>query len=207
MNIKQSATCKFWEERYKGGGDSGRGSYNTDHANFFDFKTNYINNIIQEHKVKTINDFGCGDGNQIKDLRGFDTYKGYDISNEAVSKCSNKYENNPKYNFYSEYKNWAKADLSMSLDVLYHIMEDDLWLLYINDLFNFSNKLVLIYSVDDDTLKAPHVKSRNFTTYIKDNFLNYKLLNVSESPLMKNGTPSSQYYPDSNGVRFFLYLK
>ena len=35
MNIKQSATCKFWEERYKHGGGSGRGLYNTDLANFF----------------------------------------------------------------------------------------------------------------------------------------------------------------------------
>ena len=195
MNIKQSETCKFWENRYKSGGDSGLGSYNSHLGNLFDFKTNYINNIIQEYKVKTINDFGCGDGNQIKDLRGFDIYKGYDISNEAVQKCSNRYLNNPKYNFYFEYKNWTKADLSMSLDVLYHIMEDDIWLLYINDLFKFSNKFVLIYSVDDDTLQnGIHIKSRNFTTYIKDNFLDYKLLNVSESPL-------------DNGVRFFLYLK
>ena len=53
-----------WEEHYNSGGNSGRGSYNE----HFTFKTNVITNIINKYEIKSVTDFGCGDGNQILKL-------------------------------------------------------------------------------------------------------------------------------------------
>ena len=43
-----------------------------------------------------------------------------------------------------------KADLSLSLDVIYHLVEDDVFEYYMRTLFEASNGYVIIYASDSD---------------------------------------------------------
>jgi hypothetical protein len=54
-------TIDYWENRYKNGGNSGEGSY----ALKAEYKANVLNNYIQKLNIKSIIEFGCGDGNNL----------------------------------------------------------------------------------------------------------------------------------------------
>ena len=53
---------KYWNERYVTGQSSGSGSYNE----LAQFKGDIINNFFEENEIKSIIDYGVGDGNQLK---------------------------------------------------------------------------------------------------------------------------------------------
>jgi predicted TPR repeat methyltransferase len=185
MNVKD-----YWDGRYSSGGDSGRGSYN-DH---FEYKNSIINDLIKKYNIKSITDFGCGDGNQISDIQ-IEYYNGLDISSSAIELCEKKYCNdgNKKFKVYNQnYLSDEKTDLTMSLDVIYHIFEDDLYNQYMNDLVNTSNKYVLIYSSNfEDTKWNNHVRHRKFD----DKLTNLILIERFDNPL-----------PDCS-ANFYLYKK
>jgi predicted TPR repeat methyltransferase len=186
-------TKNYWERRYKSGGNSGKGSYGIEH----EFKTDYLNSLIKNYNIQTINDFGCGDGNQIKNILGYSQYNGFDISQTAVKNCQKKYEKNNKMRFYESLETIEPADLSMSLDVLYHIIEDELFYSYIDSLFKFSLKYVLVYSTNDKPNKpASHIVWRDFVDYIKSNY-NVKLISITPFENKK----------DINNVSFYLFEK
>ena len=63
-------------------------------------------------------------------------------------------------------KNKYKADLTISLDVIYHLLEDNVFNLYMQNLFNSSNKYVCIYSSNIDMKWSSHVRHRKFTNWI-----------------------------------------
>jgi hypothetical protein len=183
---------EYWENRYKSNGNSGLGSYG-DEAKF---KSNYINDAIIKYNIKSINDFGCGDGNQISQLENFEIYCGTDVSNTTLLNCIQKFKNVNKYKFVSNISEMNDADLCMSLDVLYHITEDDYFNDYMHNLFSLSKKYVLIYSVNSNELTTvPHMKYRDFLSWIEKNVSDFKLID------------SSKYEKKNNGVGFFLFMK
>lgn len=183
---------KYWEDRYKRGGNSGLGSYGDES----EFKSKYINKLISEKNIKTINDFGCGDGNQISLLKGFDKYVGYDVSETAILNCKKKFENEKQFVFVNHISKMKSSDLTMSLDVVYHIIEDDVYHEYMNNLFGLSLKYVLIYSIDSDSLRSgvEHMKYRKFSTWVLKNKSDFKL---------------TEFYPyiKENNVGFYLFEK
>ena len=67
----------------------------------------------------------------------------------------------------------TKVDLTVSLDVLYHLIEDIVYENYIKNLFNSESKFIIIYSCnfEDDGTFAKHVKPRKFTDH---QFINQK---------------------------------
>ena len=76
----------------------------------------------------------------------------------------------------NNFNNEEKADLSISLDVIYHLLEDHIFHLYMKNLFNSSNKYVCIYSSNVDGGWAKHVKHRKFTNWIdKYMSINWKI--------------------------------
>jgi len=158
----------YWNERYKSGLNSGRGSYGI----YKVFKSKIINKTISENDIKSITDFGCGDGNQINDVI-VDQYVGLDIAPSAINLCNKKYENNKSKSFdvydHTSYDKTYVSDLSMSIDVIYHIFEDDIYKKYISDLFNSATKMVLIYSTNwGEESKRGHVKHIEFTNDIPE---------------------------------------
>ena len=75
---------KYWNNRYVKGGNSGTWSYN----NLSQFKGDVINNFIEKNQIKTIVDYGVGDGNQLKLINTENLiYTGIDVSEFIISKC------------------------------------------------------------------------------------------------------------------------
>lgn len=183
----------YWENRYKNNGDSGLGSYGAE----AEFKANYINNFINNNDIKTINDFGCGDSNQINMLSGFDKYTGFDISETVLNICRNKFKNNDKFNFTNNINEMELSDVTLSLDVTYHVVEDKYFDEYMNNLFKLSSKFVLIYSINSDNSKgfAIHLKNRKFVDWANENYPNFELID------------NKPFIGKNNGVGFYLFRK
>jgi len=189
------STKTYWTDRYKNGGNSGLGSYNE----LYVFKRDVINDIINKNDIKSIIDFGCGDGNQINEIN-INKYTGFDIAESSINICKNKYNNDKTKKFYNynmiNNVDIKLANLTLSLDVLYHILEDDLFIDYIKNLFNYSNNYVLIYSSNVNGLKSNHIYSRKFTDYISNLFPNWQFIEKI-----------NQKYPNISSADFYLYKK
>jgi len=161
-----SGSKEYWETRYNLGGKSGDGSY----GQLAEFKAEVINGFIQKNNIGLVIEYGCGDGNQLS-LADYPSYIGFDVSPSAIRICNEKYQNDAtkKFKLVNEY-DYETAELTLSLDVLYHLIEDRVFHDYMNRLFDSSTKYVVVYSSntdDNDSVKALHVKHRKFTRWIQ----------------------------------------
>jgi len=182
----------YWEKRYAIGDNSGSGSYGV----LAELKADTINKIIDDKKIKSVSEFGCGDGNQLS-LLEIKSYIGYDVSDTIIKKCINIFsdDNTKQFKNVRDYNN-EKFDLSMSLDVIYHVVEDNLFEEYMNTLFNSSEKYVLIYSSDFDDKGYSHVKHRKFTKWVENNITNFSLIKKIINK-----------YPEKSSADFYFYEK
>jgi 2-polyprenyl-3-methyl-5-hydroxy-6-metoxy-1,4-benzoquinol methylase len=181
----------FWEERYRSGGSSGPGSY----GESAEYKASVINNYINKLEIKSISDFGCGDGNQISLLIGYDIYHGFDISSFVVDKNIEKFLSKNNMFFYKNVHDLPKSDLTLSLDVIYHVSRMVDFVDYLTRLFDRSKKYVLIFSTDrneENQSEESYIYFRKFTDWVETNIPDFKLVEKLDNP---NG----------NGVDFYLY--
>lgn len=168
-------SVKYWENRYINGGNSGAGSY----SNLAQFKAEIINCFVEKNHVNSVIEFGCGDGNQLK-LFHFKKYIGFDVSREIIDVCKRTFtsDNSKAFFIMSSYKN-EKADLTLSLDVIYHLVEDKVFEKYMKILFASSSKHVIIYSsnTNDNTFnEAKHIRHRKFSNWIEKNKPDFELI-------------------------------
>lgn len=170
-----TSSGEYWEQRYKKGGNSGIGSYDE----LAIFKAEVINEFVTKNEPKTVIEFGSGDGNQLQYLN-FNSYTGFDVSHEAIKRCRKTYNADASKSFeHIQNYNSQKADLVMSLDVIFHLVEDEVYLEYMSRLFKASNKFVIIYSSNEewqDEQFAKHVRHRKFTSWIEQNAPHFKLI-------------------------------
>jgi SAM-dependent methyltransferase len=157
---------KYWLTRYEAGGTSGSGSYN----HLAQFKATILNDFVSQEGVKTIIEYGCGDGNQLK-LATYPSYLGFDISPEAIAHCVRLFKDDPTKRFalIPKYQGEA-AELTLSLDVIFHLVEDEIYLPYMARLFDSAQRFVVIYSSNKDEYDAtvPHVRHRQFTAWVEE---------------------------------------
>ena len=175
-NLNFFNSSDYWEKRYANGGNSGSGSYN----NLAKFKAEIINNFLNINEIKTVIEWGSGDCNQLS-MINYKQYIGYDVSKTAINICQKKFYNDSTKKFFhinGKFINNKKADLTISLDVIYHLLEDNVYNLYMKNLFDSSEKYICIYSSNYDKIDAMHVKHRKFTDWIdKYQSNNYSCLN------------------------------
>jgi len=174
----------YWDKRYTYGGNSGRGSYNE----FAEYKAKVLNNFVSEAQINSVIEFGCGDGNQLKYFK-FPSYIGFDVSLKALEMCKDLFGSDSDKSFclIKDYNN-ERADLTLSLDVLFHLVEKQVFEDYLHRLFNASLKYVIIYSSnckDVNLINLAHVKHRNFTNWIEENSKEFHLKEVIPTT-MKN---------------------
>ena len=167
---------KYWENRYAQGGNSGAGSYGMEAA----FKANIINHWIAQHDIKTINEIGCGDGNNLLLYDIPISYVGYDISPKAIEICNQKtkrIKNALKYYFTSNLEDMDyDADVCLLLDVWYHLTDDKVFEDLCQTLFVDGNwKYIIAYNMDsnsqfteDGTAFAPHLQNREFLSKVQE---------------------------------------
>jgi cyclopropane fatty-acyl-phospholipid synthase-like methyltransferase len=191
-------SAKYWEHRYDRGGNSGEGSYNR----LAKFKADIINNFVSNHDIHSILEYGCGDGNQLMYMK-YPTYIGLDISKSAVSRCIEKFKHDSSKSFYIHYPQTYPqkpffGDLTLSLDVIYHLIEDDIYKKHIDDLFNTSNQYVVIYSSNFESPRTQHVRHRFFSNYIRNYHKNFNVIRMIPNiyPYDKNtsNTSLSNFY-------------
>lgn len=182
----------YWEERYKLNGNSGLGSY----GKIADHKAQIINDYIIKNNIKTISDFGCGDGNQISLLKTYELYHGFDVSPYIVDSCINKFKGIGNMFFYKNINDLPTSELCLSLDVLYHIIDFNEFEKYLRLLFEKSSKHVIIFSSNHsrNDSSAPHIIHRKFTEWINKNISNYAL--IEEGDKFEN-----------TSAKFYTYLK
>lgn len=160
-------SSEYWDRRYRTGGNSGAGSYNR----LAEFKANFLNRFVDQHQIASVIEYGSGDGAQLK-LARYPNYTGVDISPKAVEMCRILFSGDPSKRFL----HWdavlpdSMADLSLSLDVVYHLVEDPVFDAYMRRLFESARRFVIVYSsnVDQDGL-GKHVRHRQFTKWIEQN--------------------------------------
>jgi SAM-dependent methyltransferase len=196
---------KYWEKRYQTGGNSGAGSYN----HLAKFKASVVNDFIKAHDINNVLEFGCGDGNNLA-LYNIANYIGIDISITAINICKEKFVDDiSKFFFTIEQFAHSKKDfcekieLVLSLDVIYHLIEDDVFDEYMGNLFNSSSKYIMIYASNFDEILSQHVKHRKFTNWIEKNRPDWKL-----KEFIKNKYPYDKNNPKNTSFAdFYIFEK
>ena len=147
LTAKSFDIKKYWEGRYRHGGTSGAGSY----GRLAIFKSEIINGFIKENSIKTMIEFGCGDGNQLSLLNKKVDYLGVDISESAIKICRNKFSEdiNKRFLKLDDFKSLPEnAEVTISLDVIYHLVDDNIFHDYMDTLFSHAHHYCIIYSAD-----------------------------------------------------------
>jgi len=170
----------YWEERYADKGNSGSGSY----GRLADYKASILNKFVAERAINDVIEFGCGDGNQLRSAR-YPAYLGFDISDTIISRCREEFRGHDNIKFYHiRHYDRQKADLSISLDVIFHLVNDADFREYLERLFSAAKRYVIIYSSNTDEIynDSAHVRHREFTGEV-EKFSDFFLSEFIECPL------------------------
>lgn len=158
----------YWEQRYASGGDSGAGSYGRQ----AEWKAGVVNGWVAEHQVTSVVDHGCGDGNQLS-LAVYPRYLGLDVSPSAVRRCIDRYADDPAKSFLAvdplamlDNAGWLRADLALSMEVLFHLVERAVFETYLRQLFASAERFVVICARDGEHPGGPHERYRPFTPWV-----------------------------------------
>lgn len=196
------SSLAYWRNRYAKGQNSGSGSY----GQVAKFKADAFNAFVGEHKISRCIEFGCGDGNQLSFLN-IESYLGFDVAPNAVELCIEKYKNDPNKSFmlydptHFVNNSFIRAELTLSMDVILHLIEDDIYSEYMQALFGASEKFVAIFTTatDEQPAKmAPHNKFRDHRPWVRQFAPNFREIT---SVL----TPEELGYPEDTG--FYFYSK
>lgn len=158
---------EYWETRYSKGGNSGLGSY----GKLAQYKADFINSFIQSKGIKHLIEYGCGDGNNLS-LINCEKIIGVDVSKKAVEICKKKMPDN-SFHHTSKLNTLEQARLVLSLDVIYHLVEDEVYDNYMKNLCDLSKEYIIVYSSNFDSNDfAQHVRPRKFTDhkYLNEHF-------------------------------------
>jgi len=177
-------STRYWEQRYASGGSSGPGSRG-EHAAF---KADFVNGFVDEHDVSTVVEFGCGDGDQVS-LGEYPAYVGLDVSESVIERCSERFADDPSKRFrvYDPFEfddhDALRADLVLSLEVLFHLVDDVVFEKTMYNMFATAERYVIIFSSNyDDPAPEIHVRHRRFTDYVEETFPAFELVDRTENP-------------------------
>lgn len=203
-NQKQFSSATYWEDRYQSGRNSGPGSY----GRLAKFKAEVLNDFVRKNNIESVIEWGCGDGNQLK-LGEYPKYLGLDVSKNSIKKCIDTFQRDPTKSFlhYSDDTlndpaGFIRADLALSLDVIFHLVEDEVFESYMFRLFGSARKYVVIYSSNQaDKNTAEHVTHRKFTDWTNKHARGWKKVKT-----IPNKYPYSIDDPENTSFSdFYIY--
>ena len=175
----------YWERNYARNGTSGPGSYNA----AGEAKAKFLKHFVRTREVRSVIEFGCGDGHQLT-LAKYPGYIGLDVARSAIGICQRRFAEDPTKSFFlydgacfTDRIGLFTADLAISLDVIYHLIEDDVFHAYMTHLFAAGEKFAIIYATNREiTGTAPHVRHRHFTRWAEEHAQGWRLLEVMPGP-------------------------
>lgn len=198
--LKRFKSADYWEKRYEAGGTSGAGSYNR----LAEFKANFLNKFVEDHQISSVIEFGCGDGAQLGRTR-YPNYIGVDISHTALEICRSKFcgDGTKRFLHWDAVTPDIFADLSLSLDVVYHLIEDPVFEAYMQRLFDSGRRFVIVYSSNNDQATTSlHVRHRHFTNWVDQNSPQWRLEST-----VKNAYPFDPSNPDETSFADFYVFE
>jgi len=195
-------SSEYWESRYARGETSGAGSYNI----LAGFKAEILNEFIEANSVFSVVEWGCGDGNQLSYMK-YHEYCGLDVSPSAIELCKSRFADDDTKSFVLTngiHRLDKMYDLAISLDVIFHLIEDEVYSQYMINLFSSSDKYVCIYSSNNNVPSSSiHVKHRCFNEFVKDTFTDFELINY-----IPNRYPWDDKNPNNTSFSdFYFYQK
>lgn len=169
--MRWTSTESFWQDHYASGGDSGSGSF----GRLAEFKADVLNGFIADHGVASVLELGCGDGNQIA-LGQYPRYVGLDVAPTAIDQCIKRFAADPTKSFIRyDPERWSNrgavtAELAMSLDVIFHLVEDETYERYMQHLFGAAENWVIVYASNTEAPHPePYTRHHRFTDWIEAN--------------------------------------
>jgi SAM-dependent methyltransferase len=156
-------SAAFWDRRYASGRTSGPGS----EGDAARFKAETINRLIAEYNIGSVVDWGCGDGTVLSMITDDVDYVGVDISRVALRRLAQ----------WSAHRRFVHlddaaaltADLALSLDVIFHQVDNGNYHRHLEQIFGSARRLVLVHATDHDGGRtATHVRWRRWTPDIPD---------------------------------------
>jgi hypothetical protein len=192
-----STSADYWERRYRKGGNSGAGSY----RNLAEFKARVVNDFVGRNRIQTVIEHGCGDGAQLQ-LAKYSRYTGVDVSSTAIELCRRAFAGDSTKQFIlaQDLDDDTQAELALSLDVIYHLVEDDVFERYMYKLFRSASRFVIMYSSNmDSSWPSQHVRHREFTRWVEKNEAGWSLLSTIKNiypydPERENETSFADFY-------------
>lgn len=189
----------YWEHRYARGRDSGVGSY----AALATFKAEVLNSFVRDNHVEQVLELGCGDGNQLA-LANYPRYVGLDVASGAVDICAARFADDATKSFFlydpARFFDRAgvfRSDLVLSLDVLFHLVEDEVYDKYLRLLFSTASRFVCIYSSNENLPDEwPHVRHRPFTDWVEQQLPSWSLVKKVDNPFrdLETGAVADFYF-------------
>ena len=174
-------SIEYWENRYKFGGDSGIGSKGI----LAEYKTQFINNFVEKNDINSVCELGCGDTLFLQYI--IPEFTGYDVSEFIINENRKK----SKHIFTTNINELTSYELTISMDVILHLMEEDIYKQYIVDLFRLSSRYVIIYSPNRNQIFSEiHNKFREFMPDVPKNF---KLIEHVINPHKGDNTQADFY--------------
>jgi len=172
-------SARYWERWYAGGGSSGPGSF----GQLAGFKADVVNAFVESNGVRSVIEFGCGDGNQLS-LARYPKYIGLDVSRTAIGLCKQRFADDPAKSFFLydpqcfvDRDGLFRADLALSLDVVFHLIEDTVFEAYMTHLFSSAERFVIIYSIDSEAhATVGYVRNRRFSPWVQQHIPEWALV-------------------------------
>jgi hypothetical protein len=194
---------QYWESRYARGGTSGEGSY----GRLAEFKAAVLNDFVAERKCASAIEFGCGDGNQLS-LLIVPKYIGLDVSRSAIQRCIERFRNDASKCFFvfdadcfRDPLGLFHADLALSLDVIYHVVDDDAFRAYMSALCAAADEHLVIYSTDYESKDLGHQRHRAVSSWMAARS-DFEFVRAIDNPYA--GTADGQEQSDA---KFLIYRR
>ncbi len=158
---------------------------------------------MRDRGIESVIEFGCGDGQQLA-LAEYPRYLGLDVSKTSIATCAAQFaaDRGKSFLWYDpamtvNIGNFLTADVAISLDVVYHLVEDATYERYLDDLFAMARRFVVIYSSDRDSPgPAPHIRHRAVSADVARRFPDFRQVETM-----------ANRYPDESFCSFFVYQR
>src|SRR6266702_2683280 len=95
QRMAYSSSAHFWERNYTLGRTSGTGSYGA----LAEGKCRFLNELVKQRAVRSVIEFGCGDGNQLS-MAEYPSYIGLDVSRTAIGLCQRQFGGDTDKSFF-----------------------------------------------------------------------------------------------------------
>nr|WP_186363469.1 glycosyltransferase [Rhizobium sp. ACO-34A] len=155
------------------------------------YKGLVVNLFAQQKNLRSFVELGSGDGSHLPYF-DFEQYTGFDVSQAAVARTKAMYAANPNFRFIWSGEpelDWEvheqEYECALSLDILQHLTDDEIFTDYMDRLFSLSSRYVIIYAPNFDAPGgdgALHARHRKFVDFVEQRYPQWTLLKYLENP-------------------------